>query len=157
MAETTTDDDRRPTDRRQAASKVRVVADGRISAVELTVVPALGAGPVGLDVLIVQRVGANGTDDVATTSGGATVDGGFRLAPVTDSDDSASVVDVVDDRMRLSMALWTTDGVSRVEEFGESLRPGVAAAVRVATGSSATATVRLRVSQTLAGEQAVTL
>jgi len=155
-AEITTDDDRQTTDRVEVISKVGHVADGAISAVELTIAPAPGAGPIDLRRTTIQWVGENGTYDL-TAASEASVDGTFRITAIKDADDSAPVMNAADDRMQLSMDLGRTDEVSGVEGFGEPLEPGTSAILYITTGSGATTVVRATVPQSLSGKRVVTL
>ncbi|RXK48521.1 hypothetical protein [Halorientalis pallida] len=165
-AEPTTEDESRETDdpqvtdRLDVISTVGLVAEERISAVELLVALAPGSDPVDLRDLVIQWVDDDGSYDVVAASSDATdtaVDGTFRTTPIKDSDGSAPVLNEPGDRLKLTIALGTDDEVSGADGFGEPLEPEADAVLRIATESGATTTVRLAVPSTLADERAVIL
>ncbi|WP_424019803.1 hypothetical protein ACOZ4N_10105 [Halorientalis pallida] len=153
-------DDPQVTDRLNVISTVGLVAEERITAVELIVALAPGADPVDLRDVVIQWVDDNGTYVVAAASSESTatgVDGTFRTTPIKDTDDSAPVLNEPEDRLKLSMDLGTDDEVSGADGFGEPLEPEADATLQVTTGSGASSTVRLTVPSTLADARAVNL
>ncbi|WP_254273000.1 archaellin/type IV pilin N-terminal domain-containing protein [Haloarcula marina] len=135
-------------------------AGNKVGVVNITVKAGPGSGSVDLDKATVQWVGPTGSYyQLASGSSPPGPDGEFTISTVQDDDDSQPVVNDPEDRFTITLDLGASDlpGTDSADTFGNAIREGETATVRITTASGATTTKRIVVPQTLSGGSSVLL
>ncbi|QLG28466.1 flagellin [Halorarum halophilum] len=141
-------------DRLQAVSTTGEVSGDQVVKVNVIVSQAPGAGEIDLRNVSVNWIGPDGTytivhdkvDDSATSA-----DSKFNVTEVKDADNSASVLNDADDRLRMTFDLNSGDNKPDVLDEGESVT------IKINTMSGSTTAIRFTVPESLSGKSGVEL
>lgn len=135
-----------PTNRLEVVAVTGDVEDGRIEAVNLTVMRAAGSDDIDLSAAIVRWVGPEAVAELE--AGDSTTADTFVVDGVKDDDNSAPVVNEAADRMQISVD---------ASQVGSGLEPGEEVQLTITTEYGTETTYWVNVPEDLAGESVVVL
>ena len=146
------------TDRLEPVSKTGIVSgDDDIETIELTVQKAPGASDINVTSATLEFVGPGGTDRIAMTSNDV---GSGALSAYTEiKDEQESISDGSNTQILNNEAdrLVIELSVTGFDSQDNNLQPGDEATIRITTESGSTSVIRIKVPQSLSGENAVAL
>jgi flagellin-like protein len=140
------------TDRLEPVAKTGIVTSERVSDVELVLQKSPGASDIDISNATLEFIGPNGVDRIALDAG-AGPDSYSVLKDADGSLDSSTTGSyVLNDRSdRLTLSL----DMDAFTNQNTDLRPGEEATIRINTESGSTTIIRVKVPESLAGENAV--
>ncbi|SDM17871.1 flagellin FlaB [Halogranum gelatinilyticum] len=143
------------TDRLEPVAKTGIVTDEKVSSVELVLQKSPGASDIDISNATLEFIGPKGVDRIALDASGTTPDSYSVLKDADGSlDGSTTGSYVLNDRSdRLTLSL----DMDAFTNQNADLAPGEEATIRINTESGSTTIIRVKVPESLAGENAVEL
>ncbi|GAA0214292.1 archaellin/type IV pilin N-terminal domain-containing protein [Halobaculum roseum] len=136
-------------DRLQEVVTVGQVSGNEVTAVNVTVTQAPGAGEIDLENATINWIGPSGTETLTHQRASGT-DWQFNTTAVKNTDDSTTVLNDPDDRFNIDFDLDATDGPGNLQE-------GQSVTIKINTMSGATTSIRFTVPESLGQKSAVEL
>ncbi|QZP36535.1 archaellin/type IV pilin N-terminal domain-containing protein [Halobaculum magnesiiphilum] len=135
--------------RLQEVVTVGQVSGSEVTAVNVTVTQAPGAGEIDLENATINWIGPSGTETLTHNSSGA--DGWeFTTVAVKNTDDSNTVLNDADDRFNINFDLGASNGPGNLQE-------GQSVTIKINTMAGATTSIRFTVPESLGQKTAVEL